>query len=94
MTDAEQTEFVVRKVREIAEHFDCVTIMCSTHNSDAEGTQFIVKGSGNLFARRDLAREWLEDQAEDIRARRRQRFREELEDDDDDPEFPDCGAEI
>lgn len=53
-----EVALVHRKVAELAEHYEAVQVLVSTYERGK--TCFMFAGSGNEFARRGMAQEWLE----------------------------------
>jgi len=66
MTDAEESELVLRTAKSLGEHFDAVVILVSRHDA-GDGTRTVMKGCGNWHARLGLAREYLLNTEEQIR---------------------------
>lgn len=64
--DADESARVTQAAKELAEHFDSVTILCSRHEG-SRGTRTVAKGAGNWHAQFGIVREWLIDHEEDIR---------------------------
>lgn len=70
MTDEEKEALVQKTATELAEHFDCVQILVSSHeNAETIG---YAKGSGNWFARKQMCQDYVDrskaDQAADFLA--------------------------
>jgi hypothetical protein len=58
MTTEEKIKLVDHHAALLAEHYDCVQILCSTHLGRDEGTESVYSGLGNWFARQGMARDF------------------------------------
>lgn len=66
MTTEQQKALVERHVAALAEHFEAVQILVSTHGGEA--TDYVFRGGGNAFARRGMAQVFLEQDVASINA--------------------------
>lgn len=64
--DADESARVAQAAKELGEHFDSVTILCSRHEG-SRGTRTVAKGAGNWHTQFGIVREWLINHEEDIR---------------------------
>lgn len=64
--DAKESAMVAEAVKNLAEHFDSVTILCSRHEG-SRGTRTIAKGSGNWHTQHGIVSEWLINREQTIR---------------------------
>ncbi len=61
--NAELSEVMHEKVKELAKYFDSVQIFCTKHESDKIGTSHLTECSGNYFARYGQIKLWVEKQS-------------------------------
>jgi hypothetical protein len=60
MTDEEATKFIDECVARISEHFDSVQILASRRHPAAGGTQALMRGAGDWYARQGMAHEFID----------------------------------
>lgn len=59
MTDAD-VKLIDDAILVLREHWECVQIMVSRVNEEEEGTETIIRGKGNFWARKGLAQDFID----------------------------------
>ena len=77
LSGPDMTAILKKHCAQLMEMFDAIQILATCHDSESNQTTFFYQGRGNVFARRGLAREYLEGPLPPV---------QEEEDDDDDGE--------
>lgn len=76
----EELERIDSLVRNLGEHWNSVLVLCSKVSDDGDGaTDHIARGSGNVFARVQQAREYIIHQDEITRLLAQEKFKESRE---------------